>query len=140
MSKLNHHVIWKKIHVFLINTNLHIMRKVDHFKRNSILDDLTIDKGFALWSYKQWNIFQVFTFIFLCIVYVCVWFIIWCIYHRKKRKDGCFSKDLNGLINFMIHHYFQKDCEFISGQIIDPLLLHWFFCCSCNIINKNISY
>jgi hypothetical protein len=47
MSNLNHHVIWKKIHVFLINTNLHVIRRVDHFKHNSILSDLTIDKGFA---------------------------------------------------------------------------------------------
>jgi hypothetical protein len=47
MSKLNHNVIWKKIHVFLINTNLHIMRRVVHFKHNSILGALTIDKGFT---------------------------------------------------------------------------------------------
>jgi hypothetical protein len=47
MSNLNHPVIWKKIRVFLINTNLHTMRRANHFKHNPILSDLTIDKGFS---------------------------------------------------------------------------------------------
>lgn len=64
-----------------------------------------------------------FFFLYALFIRVCVWFIIWCIFHKKKWKDGCFLKDLNGLINFMIHHYFQKDWEFIYGQIVDPYVV-----------------